>query len=83
MASKKGSLLICDRCGNTAFLPLTGKDYFDGGYSSADKFEPYPKGWTHICIGVYSDLCPECSKEWEKTRAAFFNRVLAEEETDG
>lgn len=74
MASVKGELVTCDRCGKNVFLKLIGKDYYDGGYSSADKFEEMPKGWKRTCVEVYRWLCPECSEAWEELCIAFMER---------
>ena len=80
MSSEKGALLKCNRCGKTVFLPLKGKEYFDGGYSSADKFEKAPEGWQRVHIEKYVDLCPACSIEWGVICKEFMEVENAEEE---
>lgn len=82
MASKKGCLLTCDRCGKNVFLALLGKDYYDGGYSSSDKFEKYPEGWKYLSIGTYTTLCPECYAEWERILKAFMEGANVEDEKE-
>ena len=79
MSDIKGKLITCNRCGETVFVKLIGKDYFDGGYSSRDKFEEPPEGWqTWICIEQYTCLCPECYKEWQEVRKKFFAKLMKE-----
>lgn len=67
MSSEKGLLKTCDRCGAQIFLKLTGKQDFDGGYSSRDTFEAEPAGWEYERVaGTHRHLCPACAEEWEK-----------------
>ena len=57
MASEKGKLLTCDRCGETAFLKSTGEFF--------DVFEPVPEGWLYD--PGFGDICPCCAhmfKSW-------------------
>lgn len=76
MGSVKGKVTTCDRCGTSVFSKLTGKDYFDGGYSSRDTFEPLPDGWEYAIVrGKYGYLCPECSQAWLDIGTAFLDRV--------
>ncbi len=77
MASEKGMLQTCDRCGAQVFLKLQGKESFDGGYSSRDVFEKAPDGWEYGRIdGKCRHLCPTCSKEWNDLAAAFLDLAL-------
>ena len=65
MASEKGKLTTCDRCGAQVFAKHIGKGEADGGYTTWDKYEELPEGWEHLTVGrVYRDLCPACSYEW-------------------
>ena len=76
MGSKKGKVTACDRCGESVFSALLGKDYFDAGYSSRDKVEPLPEGWEYAIVkGKYGYLCPECAKAWLDIGTAFLDRV--------
>ena len=69
MASKKGKLLTCDRCGKTVFLEFLGNNYSDGGYTVNEKFEAAPEGWeNHYEIG---HLCPTCNAEYKQIRQHF------------
>lgn len=59
----KGRLSVCDRCRKTEFEELTGKDYFDGGYTEVDKFENNTLGWNHVAGKL---LCKKCNTEWNE-----------------
>lgn len=75
MGQEKGLLTTCARCGAQVFSKLIGRDTFDGGYSSKDKFEELPEGWgTDHVKGVYTMLCPTCKKDWHDIGEAFINR---------
>lgn len=66
MASKKGMLLICDRCGATIFLECTGESEADGGYTRWNKFEKPPEGWGYASDSKkINNLCPNCNKEYQ------------------
>lgn len=68
MSEVNGRLCTCDRCGETVFRKFIGIGETDGGFTTWDKFEPYPEGWdSHYDIGT---LCPICSAE--------YNRILRE-----
>lgn len=71
----KGMLVTCKRCGKTVFLKLIGKTDFDGGYSSADKFEATPPGWElrHV-PQVLTQLCPTCDAEFTKICNTFMEK---------
>ena len=76
MASQKGIVTTCDRCGASTFQALLGKNYYDGGYTVTDKFEPFPEGWERAVVrGKYGYLCPECSQAWLEIGTAFLDRV--------
>lgn len=75
MGTQKGMITTCERCPASVFSPLIGKEYFDGGYSSADKFEPLPDGWARTQVkGVYTYLCPACADLWYRLGQAFMER---------
>ena len=75
MADVKGKMVFCERCGQSVFVKLTGKDYFDGGFSSRDTFEQLPEGWKEsVCIEHYVTLCPNCYDEWQKVKERFFGK---------
>lgn len=76
MGSVKGLLTTCDRCGVSVFSKLTGRETFDGGYSSRDTFEELPEGWEYATVkGKYGHLCPECSRAWLDIGTAFLDQV--------
>lgn len=76
MASKKGMVTTCDRCGVSVFSELKGKEYFDGGYSSSDKFESLPDGWGSDTVkGKYTMLCPACRNEWHRLGEIFMRNT--------
>lgn len=63
-----GRLRTCDRCGKMAFAKHIGDGEADGGWSRWNKFESL-EGWCwEKDIG---DLCPECTKEWERMKESF------------
>lgn len=81
MASKKGLLKTCDRCGEQIFLKLKGTNYYDGGYTRTDDFEPEPEGWDWTIVkGKYRTLCPKCSREWERIGAQFLGEPMEVDE---
>lgn len=63
MAEINGKLVICDRCGATAFIACTGEGERDGGYTRWNNFEALPEGWdiTRDCKKTFR-LCPSCNK---------------------
>jgi hypothetical protein len=65
MAEKIGKLIICDKCGDTAFLKCIGEGETDGGYTRWNKFETPPEGWgyAHDCEKT-KKLCPKCYKTY-------------------
>lgn len=72
MAEMNGRLIICDRCGETAFLKCTGEKERDGGYTRWNTFEAPPEGW-----GWHSEtgrLCPSCEREYTCLVEMFKNR---------
>lgn len=73
MSEVKGRLVTCDRCGETTFSKTVGDGEADGGFTRWNKFEPLPPGW-----GGHKgkDLCPSCSREWNKIETEFMNREL-------
>jgi hypothetical protein len=72
MAEMKGKLIICDRCGETAFLKCTGEGERDGGYTRWNTFENEPDGWdVHTGVGR---LCPACNREYTQLIATFKNK---------
>lgn len=76
MAEINGRMIICDRCGESAFLKCTGEGERDGGFTRWNKFEPVPEGWDrHYEVGL---LCPNCNREYEALMRRFKN--LPEEE---
>ena len=80
---QKGMLLTCDRCGVTHLCEFTGQGEADGGYTRWDKFE-YAPDWKHTYCkteenkSTHIDLCPECSKWYEKLEREFEAKVRAE-----
>ncbi len=72
MATTKGKLIECDKCGEKVFLKLIGKDYYDGGYSSQDKFEEMPENWLYRALPLYCYLCPTCNREITKILKEFW-----------
>lgn len=77
MAEMNGKLIICDRCGETAFLKCAGEGELDGGYTRWNKFEPEPDGWDyHSEIGR---LCPGCNQEYLQLLRIFKNRTMEAE----
>ena len=72
MAQEKGMVTTCDRCGAYVFSKLLGKEDFDGGYSSRDKFESLPEGWGRESVrGKYTILCTTCREQWLRQGRAF------------
>lgn len=65
MAIMKGLLIICDRCGATAFLKTTG--------NGENEFEPAPEGWAWY-IETWR-LCPCCNQEYTKLLESFMNKT--------
>lgn len=62
MAEINGRLIICDRCGATAFCKCAGEGEADGGFTRWNKFEPAPDGWDwHSDTG---SLCSACNEEY-------------------
>lgn len=73
MAEINGKLIICDRCGTTAFCKCAGEGERDGGYTRWNKFEPAPEGWDwHSETGR---LCPCCNLEYTKLIEHFKNKT--------
>lgn len=73
MANINGQMLICDRCGATAFRKCIGEGERDGGFTRWNKFEPKPEGWGwHPETG---DICPACEKEFSKILEDFKRSV--------
>lgn len=69
----EGMLYVCDRCGEKDFFQRTKVESLSGGYEHTALYEP-AAGWTCSCG---KNLCPPCSKSYEKLIEAFF--VMAEE----
>jgi hypothetical protein len=73
MAAINGKLIICDRCGETAFLKCVGEGEMDGGFTRWNKFEPTPDGWgNHRETGL---LCPCCDLEYTKLVEMFKTKI--------
>lgn len=73
MAEVNGKMIICDRCGATAFLKCVGEGERDGGYTRWNKFEPAPEGWgNHYDVGR---LCPACNEEYINLIDTFKKRI--------
>ena len=71
-----GRLTVCDRCGANVFSKCTCKGEADGGFTQWNEFEDLPDGWSsHFNTG---DLCPKCSKEYDKLMSDFLTRVYLE-----
>ena len=64
---EEGLLITCDRCGKTGFFRTTGERATHCG-TRWNTFEP-ADGWTHE-HGI-GDMCPRCSKEFEKIKLKF------------
>lgn len=73
MSRVNGQLVTCNRCGKTTFRQYTGEGVTDGGYTRWDKFEDFPEGWSNP--SYIGDLCPECTKEWERITDNFKRRL--------
>lgn len=72
MSEKIGKLLTCDRCGNTAFKEYTGEGVLDGGFTRYITYEDTPEGWSKMND---NDLCPECSKQFNKMQQDFMKNA--------
>ena len=83
MSRVNGQLVTCDRCGQTVFLKTIGEGELDGGYTRWNKFDPFPTGWS-VKSGL-GDLCPDCSREWNRIETDFMNKKLEfmKQETGG
>lgn len=81
MAEINGRLIICDRCGKTAFLACTGEGERDGGFTRWNKFEPAPEGWDYH--SETGRLCPDCNKEYNILLENFKNAVKTFNESEG
>jgi uncharacterized C2H2 Zn-finger protein len=65
VASEKGLLLTCDRCGHWEFLKYLGREGLDGGYTQIDRYEDMPDTWLHEQqIGYLCPSCAELFREW-------------------
>lgn len=80
MASQRGKMITCDRCGESIFLKeleVKEKD-MDGGFTRWNeyKYEELPDGWANVLfdVGFGSNkvLCPECMSIFDKVRAEFW-----------
>lgn len=63
MATEKGLLTTCDRCGAYAFARYMGR-----GENGGSAYEAIDAGWTRDDIG---DLCPSCSAAWQDIKKRF------------
>lgn len=81
MASQRGKMVSCDRCGESIFLKeleVKEKDT-DGGFTRWNeyKYEDLPEGWGTVSfgkgLGSSHMLCPCCSELFEKYRVMFFD----------
>lgn len=81
MSREKGQLVTCDRCGQTVFLKSIGEGETDGGYTRWNKFESFPTGWS--VKSDLGDLCPDCSREWNRIETDFMNKKLEFMKGDG
>lgn len=67
MAEIKGALIVCDRCGVSAFTKL-------GDYDSIET----PRDWNRVrfgsCLQDYN-LCPECFEQFEFAKSSFFSEA--------
>ena len=67
MAEIKGALIMCDRCGISAFTKL-------GDYDSIET----PHDWHKVRFGTRLqdyNLCPSCNEEFELAKRSFFSEV--------
>ena len=76
MASQKGRVITCDRCGTAVFTKLHHDTYMGGGTTTREPGEANAPGWHYGTVaGIFRDLCPACAAEWRKIGTAFINRV--------
>ena len=73
---KQGELVICERCGTTTFRALIEKESLDGGFTTRNVLEEYPKTW-EITSGI-GDLCPDCLAIYKN----FLNDFLHNKESE-
>lgn len=81
MASQRGKMVSCDRCGESIFIKeLEAKENeTDGGFTRWNeyKYEDLPEGWGAVAFGkgwggVSHTLCPRCSELFDKHHKVFF-----------
>lgn len=75
MAQYKGMLVVCDRCGEQAFLKTIGEGEADGGYTRWNKFEQKPSGWDSLSFeNKWYTLCPVCNAKYSAFVKSFLER---------
>ena len=91
MAEQRGKLVTCDRCGESIFvkeLKVEEKDR-DGGFTRWNEYtyEGISSGWTkvsftrlHIGSPVCYQLCPDCTKIFDRAYNQFFGIEEADDD---